>query len=231
MAMTEEEFFGVKPTAFLDDIINCSDDYISDLADVAEETLLREMKAKISAKEVEEGVDKFRTILQAAADKNLDTFELYVLKNILYIPADVSLGQPATQSLFSEQDEKQLDEELEQLRAKITALEHKKVEMQQSLTSLQVDISHYEEVVPLLENISKECSVDALTSSVKQMEEKVKAVEAKCKETRSTMQTENAQRLLRKRVAVGDASPNRLLKRHRAMIETESLSELAAMLC
>ena len=40
--------------------------------------------------EIEEGLHKLETLLNASVDKNFDKFEIYVLRNILSVPADLA---------------------------------------------------------------------------------------------------------------------------------------------
>jgi kinetochore protein Mis12/MTW1 len=40
--------------------------------------------------EIEEGLQKLETLLSATLDKNFDKFEIYVLRNILSVPADLA---------------------------------------------------------------------------------------------------------------------------------------------
>ena len=40
--------------------------------------------------EIEEGLHQFETLLNATVDKNFDKFEIYVLRNILSVPADLA---------------------------------------------------------------------------------------------------------------------------------------------
>jgi kinetochore protein Mis12/MTW1 len=39
--------------------------------------------------EIEEGLHKLETLLNSTVDKNFDKFEIYVLRNILSVPADL----------------------------------------------------------------------------------------------------------------------------------------------
>jgi kinetochore protein Mis12/MTW1 len=39
--------------------------------------------------EIEEGLHKLETLLYSTVDKNFDKFEIYVLRNILSVPADL----------------------------------------------------------------------------------------------------------------------------------------------
>ena len=39
--------------------------------------------------EIEEGLHKLETLLEAAVDKNFDKFEIYVLRSVLSVPTDL----------------------------------------------------------------------------------------------------------------------------------------------
>ena len=39
--------------------------------------------------EIEEGLHKLETLLETTVDKNLDKFEIYVLRNVLSVPPDL----------------------------------------------------------------------------------------------------------------------------------------------
>jgi kinetochore protein Mis12/MTW1 len=40
--------------------------------------------------EIEEGLQKLETLLNSTVDKNFDKFEIYVLRNILSVPAELA---------------------------------------------------------------------------------------------------------------------------------------------
>ena len=40
--------------------------------------------------EIEEGLHKLETLLESTVDKNFDRFEIYVLRNILSVPEDLT---------------------------------------------------------------------------------------------------------------------------------------------
>jgi kinetochore protein Mis12/MTW1 len=44
----------------------------------------------VAKQEIEEGLQKLETLLNATVDKNFDKFEIYVLRNILSVPAEIA---------------------------------------------------------------------------------------------------------------------------------------------
>ena len=48
-----------------------------------------EAEIPAAKQEIEEGLHKLETLLNSTVDKNFDKFEIYVLRNILSVPADL----------------------------------------------------------------------------------------------------------------------------------------------
>lgn len=53
------------------------------------ETGAEELEFPEAKQEIEEGLHKLETLLNSTIDKNFDKFEIYVLRNILSVPAEL----------------------------------------------------------------------------------------------------------------------------------------------
>ncbi|KAK9465711.1 Mis12 protein-domain-containing protein [Lipomyces arxii] len=87
------EHFEYPPIALLDDIINAVNNIVYKCT-AAIETFLQTQPPceNVPDEEIEVGTAKLETLLEGAVDRNFDRFELYVLRNVLAIPDDVSTG-------------------------------------------------------------------------------------------------------------------------------------------
>jgi len=56
----------------------------------AEGTETAEIAYSEAKQEIDEGLHKLETLLNSTADKNFDRLEIYVLRNILSVPADLA---------------------------------------------------------------------------------------------------------------------------------------------
>lgn len=85
--------------ALLDDIINSVNIISSRAVEAVEKGLLEADPAILGFKtgslpesvqtEIEDGVHKLETLLEATIDKNFDIFELFSLRNMLGVPAEL----------------------------------------------------------------------------------------------------------------------------------------------
>uniref|UniRef100_A0A7S3AGH1 Uncharacterized protein n=1 Tax=Haptolina ericina TaxID=156174 RepID=A0A7S3AGH1_9EUKA len=82
-------FFGHEPIKVVDDVINSFSDGVWDCAEAMETILNDHPDLKSRTTEIKQGIDRWFLKTQRAADKNFDKFELYTLKNILRVPADL----------------------------------------------------------------------------------------------------------------------------------------------
>ncbi|KAK3065519.1 hypothetical protein LTS18_006230 [Coniosporium uncinatum] len=108
------EHLRYTPITLLDDIINTVNELVNRAVDAAEEGLLAADPATLgfaqkaaeenitpendddgkpmypeSRTEIEEGVHKLETLLEANIDRNFDKLEIYVLRNVLCVPDDL----------------------------------------------------------------------------------------------------------------------------------------------
>ncbi|BFZ56523.1 hypothetical protein PYCC9005_003570 [Savitreella phatthalungensis] len=83
------EHLTFPPLSLIDDIINTANALLYKSVS-AIETLFRTLPADaMPDDELETGIHKFETLLESAVDRNFDAFELFVLRNIVHIPADL----------------------------------------------------------------------------------------------------------------------------------------------
>lgn len=96
------EHFGLPPLKLIDDVINAVNHILNNCIQGLE-SYLQERRAEIDSsksaskqitsdeyqKEIESGIAKLETLLDAQIDKNFDKFELYAFRNIFTIPKDL----------------------------------------------------------------------------------------------------------------------------------------------
>jgi kinetochore protein Mis12/MTW1 len=105
------EHLRYTPLTLLDDIINTVNEVTNKAVDAAEDSLLRAGPTNLgfpavaktnpetqidgdgfypeARAEIDEGVHKLETLLEANIDKNFDKLEIYVLRNVLTAPAEL----------------------------------------------------------------------------------------------------------------------------------------------
>lgn len=96
------EHFGLPPLKLIDDVINAVNHILNNCIQGLE-TYLQERREETDSskstskqissdeyqKEIESGIAKLETLLDAQIDKNFDKFELYAFRNIFTIPKDL----------------------------------------------------------------------------------------------------------------------------------------------
>jgi hypothetical protein len=131
-----EEFFGFSPVRFVDDVYNCASAYIKvdnvvSLENVQcwyvrmlvlqrgldqmEEVLLEDPDTRQHSSSIQQGVARTQDKLTKSLDRNIDKFELYIVRNILNVPSHLDtsdMEQMALESSAShtKEEENQLDE-------------------------------------------------------------------------------------------------------------------------
>lgn len=129
------EALGFSPQLLLDDIINVANNAVQDGVNGMEEFLQNwtDKRSAISPsvevesiQEVEQGLVAFQTLLEYHTDIAFDFFEAWSLRNIFAVPPDVGVVLPHHEGLDlsidraqAEQREKELADEIEELRNKI----------------------------------------------------------------------------------------------------------------
>ncbi|KAJ1475762.1 Mis12 protein-domain-containing protein [Baffinella frigidus] len=94
-----EAFFGISPVRFVDDVYNCASMYIKQATDQMEGAMLDDEDTRGYHDEVKEGVGRASSTLYAALDKNIDKFELYIVRNIFKVPEHLDLDTGSTLQL------------------------------------------------------------------------------------------------------------------------------------
>lgn len=129
------EALGFSPQLLLDDIINVANNAVQDGVNGMEEFLQNwtDKRSAISPsvevesiQEVEQGLVAFQTLLEYHTDIAFDFFEAWSLRNIFAVPPDLGVVLPHHEGLDlsidrtqAEQREKELADEIEELRNKI----------------------------------------------------------------------------------------------------------------
>ncbi|KAF7966055.1 hypothetical protein HWV62_40244 [Athelia sp. TMB] len=126
------EILGFSPQLLLDDVINSANSAVTASVDGMEMFLLRwadgrakEGKGKSEddiTQEIEQGLVAFQTLLESHVDIAFDFFELWSLRNIFAVPADLPIVVPHHKGLDLEsppEKETELMAEIDDLRQKI----------------------------------------------------------------------------------------------------------------
>jgi hypothetical protein len=151
----ETGFFGFNPVSFVDDAINCVEDYTCDGLDAMEKAVAKLKSFKGRQADVGQSLDRILDQLSKSMNKNLDLFELYALQNILQLPSNLAeLPDPATASSeeaskdvgASAEDESQLDAELADLRQRVATSKHMQRALRQELVDLEGELQQHEQL-------------------------------------------------------------------------------------
>ncbi|KAF8622363.1 hypothetical protein AX15_007093 [Amanita polypyramis BW_CC] len=129
------ETLGFSPQLLLDDIINVANNAVQDGVNGMEEFLQNWTDKRIlvypsvemeNIQEVEQGLVAFQTLLEYHTDIAFDFFEAWSLRNIFVVPPDLDVVLPHQEGLDlsidmaqAEQREKELTDEIEELRNEI----------------------------------------------------------------------------------------------------------------
>lgn len=126
------ELLGFSPQLLLDDIINIANNAVTETVNGMEEFLLRWANDRAKSlqdgkgwdgnQDIEQGLVAFQTLLESHTDIAFDFFELWSLRNIFAIPADLPVVAPHQKGLDLETTpelEQELMSEIEELRRKI----------------------------------------------------------------------------------------------------------------
>jgi hypothetical protein len=150
----ETALFGFNPVSFVDDAINCVEDYTCDGLDAMEKAVAKLKSFKGRQADVGQSLDRILDQLSKSMNKNLDLFELYALQNILQLPSNLTVPpEPATASSSSDssphvvpsaQDESYLDAELMDLRGRVAASKHVQRALKQELVDLEEELRQHE---------------------------------------------------------------------------------------
>ena len=83
------EHLTFPPLSLIDDIINTANALLYKSVS-AMETLFRSLPPEaLPEEEIDSGIHKFETLLESSVDRNFDAFELFVLRNVVAVPADL----------------------------------------------------------------------------------------------------------------------------------------------
>lgn len=126
------ELLGVSPHFVIDTIVNLSNNSVEHCVDAMEEYLNHwaEKRAERlkgsddwdSRQEIEQGIVSFQTLLESHMDIALDFFEVWCMRNIFTIPAQLPIVVPHQAGLILDQQaskEQELLAEIDDLRRRI----------------------------------------------------------------------------------------------------------------
>lgn len=132
------EVLGFVPHYLLDDIINIANEASQQTVDAMEGFLLHWAEAQQPAQnssssnvdlkvaqDIEQGLVAFQTLLESHVDIAFDVFEVWSLRNIFAVPADLPIVAPHQAGLdltHTQEEETQLLVEIDELRRKISAV-------------------------------------------------------------------------------------------------------------
>jgi Mis12 protein len=130
------ELLGFSPQFVLDQIINIANNAVQQSVDAIEGFLRRWADKRVeklggdwdSTQEIEQGLVAFQTLLESHVDIALDFFEVWCMRNIFVVPADLPIVVPHQRGLNLEQPpekEQELLAEIEDLRRQIEVVSGK----------------------------------------------------------------------------------------------------------
>jgi len=132
-------------------------------------------------------------------DKNVDKFEIYVVRNILKVPRHLDISAATTAAatstqLVTQEEETRLDEELEELRRKIHQAEFVHRAMSTKVQDLQEKVTQFQEIKAVFDKSDQKLTAESLPA----LEQAVSEVLYKDPEVRSlekqyrVLESENA---------------------------------------
>ncbi|KAI9015528.1 Mis12 protein-domain-containing protein [Hyaloraphidium curvatum] len=130
--------------------------------------------------ENEKGISQFETLLLESLDKRFDQFETYCVNDVFNLPPGLDIRLPYQESMdfsLTEEDEKAVDTELEELRKKLAAqklLNHKLSTRMAQLSSRVPASRALREALPSLRPSTEPADLAALTASLTHIAELVR---------------------------------------------------------
>ncbi|RUS20535.1 Mis12 protein-domain-containing protein [Endogone sp. FLAS-F59071] len=172
------EHLGFFPLSFVDDVFNATNDLIYQATAELERFIEAEQGA---GEETEQGIHQVETLLESAIDKNFDLFELYVLQNTFAVRDDVNIVLEHHEGLdfsASQEDEAQLDEELNEIRRKAKAMNHK---LKNEITSTDRRVERLEKCkqqIEFLTSMSKGQEVSPIDDTLSFVTDQISALQS-----------------------------------------------------
>mmetsp|Transcript_7118 Transcript_7118/g.24744 ORF Transcript_7118/g.24744 Transcript_7118/m.24744 type:complete len:277 (+) Transcript_7118:174-1004(+) len=167
-----EKFFAFSPIRFVDDVYNCTSHYLKHGLDQMENVLLEDQETRIYSDDIKKGVTSLHKKLFRSLDRNIDKFELYIIRNILKIPKHLDLSSDNKEMNWtgesaaaggSVEDEQMLDEELRELRRKIHSAQFVNRAMKGKLSEIEKQLKDYHQIQEAFDEMdrrAKESGVD-----------------------------------------------------------------------
>ncbi|ODQ64571.1 Mis12-domain-containing protein, partial [Nadsonia fulvescens var. elongata DSM 6958] len=169
------EHFGYAPITVVDDIINAVNKFLYKCTDAIEKFLTQRMEREEQKRlqrenagkkmlggpifrpdEIMEGTNKLETLMESIVDRNFDKFELYTLRNLFLIPADLIEGgwlrlEHQKNLIIPEEDSSKpsgddLDRKIQELRRKIAVantMNSRLIEQYKSSKKLEKTLGYY----------------------------------------------------------------------------------------
>lgn len=154
----ETQFFGFTPESFVDGVYNAVNDYVVDCFQELENLFKSEpsLSSAVTEAQLHAESDKMAKNFYQSIDVAFDRFEVYVKNNIFKIPASVLLPEDKVHcnKQFTEEDEKLLDKELEELERKIKAAKYVNSALKQEIKDLdnaQEQLDNFEKHIDTVE--------------------------------------------------------------------------------
>lgn len=135
------EILGFSPQLLLDDLTNIPHHNVSNTVEAVEAWLGEWIEKQDPAKqdelhmELEGGIASLQTLLDSHSDLAFDLFETWAWRNIFDIPTDIPIVTPHHQGFdltITEEEERDLREQLEKSKQKLDAVRNKRVYFEQN---------------------------------------------------------------------------------------------------
>ncbi|CAG8516716.1 3580_t:CDS:2 [Paraglomus brasilianum] len=177
------EHFNYTPISFIDDVINTINELIYQAADALSEFVKDESsELSIPFEDVEQGLHQFETLLEAAVDHNFDLFEVYSLRNLFTVPADIPVVLSHHQGInldVTKSDEVQLDRELEKIRKNLLAAKAMSIKLRREIAKTDIRIrkcENYKNEFYYLSSLGKEHNVLPLPEALRVLQNHLQTI-------------------------------------------------------
>jgi hypothetical protein len=127
--VSETQYFGFFPLSFVDRIINTVNELIYASAERFFTVLYssEQVHSQVSPFQIEDGLSKMLTLMEASVDKHFDLFEMFVLKNIFKFPESLK-----RQSSDMQENDHELDLDDENIKALKYLWLRKRIQLKQA---------------------------------------------------------------------------------------------------
>eukprot|EP00002_Diphylleia_rotans_P000331 TRINITY_DN10172_c0_g1_i2.p1 TRINITY_DN10172_c0_g1~~TRINITY_DN10172_c0_g1_i2.p1 ORF type:complete len:250 (+),score=85.23 TRINITY_DN10172_c0_g1_i2:59-808(+) len=169
------EFFDFHPSSFVEEVGQMVSDVVAEGADIMEQTILQKISESngeqdpTSAHIVAEGLNSYVATLQKSVNKNLDRFDLYVMKNIFQVPEEVlnAAGEDEQREylalLQAISEDEELQKEIAELQRDIDETRTGNMSLLKEIENIDKDLDTFRsKAIPQLNGIQEACQAHSV---------------------------------------------------------------------